>query len=288
MRECMRAAAVLAAAGLAGIASGQIATINGTGSVAGNGNSGFGDPIGSGSLGIETLADGTVNISVTTGTGFFNDTLVLYIDSVAGGLSNTSGMNSTGSVSEASISGNGFGGEFNNLGFAAGFGADFALNFEANDGFDSNFSGLVEIASGALNFQSTDGANTVGGAGSFNYSTDLPNPGAGDNTEDGRTSSPGSVLTASFNLADIGLSAGDSFKIVGTYLNPTNAFRSGEFFGVAQNSGFAADANIGNNTFGTGDFQLADNDFILVNSIPSPAGAAALGLAGLVGLRRRR
>src|SRR5207247_6873507 len=56
---------------------------------AGNGNSGFGGPIGLGSL---TLTDNgtTVSGSVNKGANGFNDVLVLYIDSVGGGFSDTS------------------------------------------------------------------------------------------------------------------------------------------------------------------------------------------------------
>src|SRR2546430_14934234 len=57
----------------------------------GNGNSGFGGPIGLGSL---TLTDNgtTVSGTVNKGPNGFNDVLVLYIDSVAGGFSDTSGF----------------------------------------------------------------------------------------------------------------------------------------------------------------------------------------------------
>ena len=57
----------------------------------GNGNSGFGGPIGLGSL---TLTDNgtTVSGTVNKGPNGFNDVLVLYIDSVSGGFSDTSGF----------------------------------------------------------------------------------------------------------------------------------------------------------------------------------------------------
>src|SRR5881628_2875479 len=57
----------------------------------GNGNSGFGGPIGLGSL---TLTDNgtTVSGTVNKGPNGFNDVLVIYIDSVAGGFSDTSGF----------------------------------------------------------------------------------------------------------------------------------------------------------------------------------------------------
>jgi len=57
----------------------------------GNGNSGFGGPIGLGSL---TLTDNgtTVSGTVNKGPNGFNDILVLYIDSTAGGFADTSGF----------------------------------------------------------------------------------------------------------------------------------------------------------------------------------------------------
>src|SRR5438552_16768133 len=57
----------------------------------GNGNSGFGGPIGLGSL---TLTDDgtTVSGTVNKGPNGFNDVLVLYIDSQGGGFADTSGF----------------------------------------------------------------------------------------------------------------------------------------------------------------------------------------------------
>src|SRR2546430_10854130 len=61
----------------------------------GNGNSGFGGPIGLGSL---TLTDNgtTVSGTVNKGPNGFNDVLVIYLDSVAGGFSDTSGFADSG------------------------------------------------------------------------------------------------------------------------------------------------------------------------------------------------
>src|SRR5438445_1690504 len=61
----------------------------------GNGNSGFGGPIGQGSL---TLTDNgtTVSGTVNKGPNGFNDVLVIYLDSVAGGFSDTSGFADSG------------------------------------------------------------------------------------------------------------------------------------------------------------------------------------------------
>src|SRR6266480_2121151 len=70
----------------------------------GNGNTGFGGPIGQGSL---TLTDDgtTVSGTLTKGAGGFNDVLVLYVDSVPGGFSDTSGFTDSGDGSRRAISG---------------------------------------------------------------------------------------------------------------------------------------------------------------------------------------
>ena len=71
---------------------------------AGNGNTGFGGPIGLGSLSLTD--DGTtLTGTFTKGTGSFSDVLVLYIDSGAGGFSSTSGFADTGDGLRKAISG---------------------------------------------------------------------------------------------------------------------------------------------------------------------------------------
>src|SRR2546429_8828384 len=61
----------------------------------GNGKTGFGGPIGQGSLSLTD--DGTtISGTVTKGAGSFDNALVLYVDSVPGGVSDTSGFNDGG------------------------------------------------------------------------------------------------------------------------------------------------------------------------------------------------
>src|SRR5438105_15830853 len=71
----------------ASIASGQ--------TYLGNGDFGFGGPIGLGSLNLSSSGN-TVNATLTLGTGAFNDGFVIYIDSVGGGLSDTNTYTDTG------------------------------------------------------------------------------------------------------------------------------------------------------------------------------------------------
>src|SRR3954471_3607663 len=80
------------------VLSGSAATYSG------NGNSGFGGPIGLGSL---TLTDNgtTVSGTVNKGPNGFNDVLVLYIDSQAGGFADTSTLGDSGDGLRKAISG---------------------------------------------------------------------------------------------------------------------------------------------------------------------------------------
>ncbi|MEM7680411.1 MAG: PEP-CTERM sorting domain-containing protein [Planctomycetota bacterium] len=253
----MHACLAMGLAGLVGgVAQAQIATINGSGSVAGNGNSGFGGVIGPGSMAVTTLPDGTANMTLTRGTGGHFDFTAVYIDSVAGGIANTSALSDTGDPGRAGLSGTGFGGELSDLGFATGFEADFGLTI------DTGFSGIFDIVNDPNNFGFVAAVSTDG--------TRDPND---------------ATFNVSFNLSDIGLTAGDSFTFVASYLNSGNAFRSGEFIGSNDAGPFPADPNIGQNAY-----QLSDNSFVLVNTtpVPEPASLALLGLAAPVMLRRRR
>jgi len=250
MKTLMTMAALAAACGTA---SAQIATVNGSGTVNGNGSTGFGGVIGPGSLEIETLADGTVNMTLNHPGDHFDFT-AMYIDSVAGGVSNTSALSDTADGGRAGLSGLGFGGETSDLGFASGFEADFGVSWEAA------FSGIFDLVNDNSSFGFVAGVST-------------------DASRDATDAS----WNISFNMSDIGLSAGDSFKVVASYLNSGNAFRSGEFIGADDLGPFPADPNIGQNAW-----DLGDDDYILVNSVPAPGAVALLGLGGLVGARRRR
>jgi len=233
---------------LAGTAHAQFATINGAGNVAGNTNAGFGGVIGTGSLDLITLADGSVSLTINRGGADFNDAAVVYIDTGVGGITNTSILTDTADDGRRAISG----GTNSDLGFAAGFSPAFAVSYQ------TSFAGLFSIGADPANH------GFVAGVG-------------------GGTNSNDASFPINFNLADIGLAAGDSFRVLVTYLNAGNAYRSGEFIGTADTGPFADGANIGNNAH-----TLSADSYILVNSIPTPASAAILAFAGLAAARRRR
>jgi len=237
-----------------------------TNSFNGNGNGGFGGVVGNSSLEIVSLADGTLNFTWTRGTGNFNDALVIYIDSVAGGFGDTLSFNDQADPLRRAISGasGGTTGLDANtrsiVTFNTGFTADYV--FAANTGFG----GLWTLTSG--------GNNSL----IFNTATGFAP--TGDNAA--------ATYTWSFNVADIGLTAnsGESFKFVGTYLNADNSFRSDEAFGFSIAGGNPGAGGIGNypNTIATSEFTF--------QTIPEPSTYAMLilGAAAFGGyaLRRRR
>ncbi len=185
---------------------------------AGNGNSGFGGVIGTGTLDLTNsglAASGTL----TRGAGSLNDAAVFYIDSVAGGFASTATFDDTADPLRRAISG--FDGvNRSTVNFASGFGADFSV------AIDSGFAGLWALSgTGSHTFVAPANLSPTG------------NPNS-------------NTFTFSFSLADLGLVAGDSFDFVGTYLNSGNVFRSDEAFG-----GGIAGGNPGQSSVAFSDFQ---------------------------------
>lgn len=215
----------------------------------GNGNTGFGDVIGNGSL--ELTSVGTdINATLTIGAGDLNDALVLYLDTTAGGFATTSTFDDNSDGLRQAISGLNFDGTNRAVvDFAAGFGADFAI------ALDNGFAGLWGLSeTGSHNFVTALGLSPTGdpSAPTFNFTV---------------------------GLSSLGLTPGDSFDFVGTYLNGGAGFRSDEAFGpgiVAGNPGQGTIAFTGSNTF--------------VTAIPEPSSYLALTAIAVAGwaVRRRR
>jgi len=218
----------------------------------GNGNSGFGGPIGLGSL---TLTDNgtTVSGTVNKGPNGFNDVLVLYIDSMAGGFADTSGFADGGDGLRKAISGFDGGGNRSLLTFTGGFTPDYAIALgPASD----SFGGLWQLANGggnSLNFVSSVNLNPTGANNSPTY-------------------------TFSFNVSQIGLSPGSgaTFAMLGTYI---------------ADSGYRSDEAVAGNDVGTQGWnpflQTASVSYTIVPE-PSTVALLGLGLAAVIGARRRK
>lgn len=215
MNKSLKFFGLASAAAIALSLSAQAATVTST--YNGNGKSDFDGAVGNGML--ELSSDGTtLTGTITNGnpTSGFNDTLVIYIDSVAGGFTTTSGFTDSGSPAasdnlRASISG------YNGttrapLNFATGFAADFAIALGPTS---ANFGALFTLSNGTFTY-GTDGTN-----GGINFAP----TGTGANTS--------TTLTFSLPLSLIG--SPTSFKFATTYLNGGTAtgasvYRSGETY----------------------------------------------------------
>ena len=166
----------------------------------GNGDTSFGGAVGGATLNLND--DGTtISGSLTKGPGPFNDVLVLYVDSTAGGIAtSTAGLTDSGDGLRRASSG--FDGtNRSTLTFPTGFVPDFAIAI----GPDSDdFAGVFGLVSG----------------GSFNYL------GSANLTPVNNNTGP---YTFSFTHAQIGLAdnAAATVGLLGTYISNT-AFRSVE------------------------------------------------------------
>ncbi|HEV2694779.1 MAG TPA: PEP-CTERM sorting domain-containing protein [Verrucomicrobiae bacterium] len=222
----------------------------------GNGNTGFGGVVGTGSL---TLTDNGTTLSgtITRGSANFNDTLVIYIDSVAGGFADTSGFADSNDGSRKSISGFDGGSNRSLMTFAGGFAPDYAIALGPQN---DSFGGLWSLANG--------GANSL----PFVSSANLSPTGAGT----GSTAS----FTFSISLASIGLTpgAGQSFNLFGTYTS---------------DSGFRSTEAIAGNDSGTQGWNtFTQTSFATYTTTPVPEPTTmALATGGMVllyAIRRRR
>ncbi|MCH8558841.1 MAG: T9SS type A sorting domain-containing protein [Balneolia bacterium] len=170
----------------------------------GNGNTGFGGPIGQSSM--SWSDDGTtISVTFTRGGGDFNDAMVIYLFTGADGRGVIDGeINDQNDGLRRAISS--AGDNASNITFVPGFEASHAI------AIDAGFGGLWAIpAAGPV-------ANN-----------ELPFLRAVNST----LSSPGDAsFTFEFDWADVGLEPGDPIGFVATYLNAGNSFTSNEGYGA--------------------------------------------------------
>ncbi|MCC6761683.1 MAG: T9SS type A sorting domain-containing protein [Chitinophagaceae bacterium] len=173
---------LLAAVLLAGQAYGQS-------TYSGNTKTGFGGTIGNGSLTVTESVNDIV-FTLTTGAPFgANDNLVIYFDSKAGGVSNTTTINDASDGGRASVSGNSGSGT-SDVTFPSGFTADYGLAWGS---FGSALFELTPGGNGSLTFVS------------FNSNT----------------------ASRTIPKAELGITGPITFRFVGTYVSNT-AYRSNE------------------------------------------------------------
>ncbi|MFN3952032.1 MAG: T9SS type A sorting domain-containing protein [Thermaurantimonas sp.] len=175
--------------------------------ISGNGNSGFGDPVGSGSLEISTSGS-NISFKITRGSGNFNDYLVIYIANGNTGRRAIDGELSDNNDSHRrAISLRGTAG----VTFSGGFMATHAIALNAGS---LSFCGLWSIpATGTVGDGGLVYINGVSGPGSNTFSN----------------------FTFTITYANIGLSAGDPFSVVCIYGNPNSSdemFLSNEMIGT--------------------------------------------------------
>lgn len=162
--------------------------------VSGNGGSGFGGPLGGGSLTV-TPGASTVNFSFAPSGSFTGNIVVLYLDTGAGGYTSTSSLTDTSSDVKTAISGlSGSGRTLAN--FPLTFDADIALTIKP-DFFEA------QNISNPASFSFINGSGQTPGAGPFSHT---------------------------FSYAELGITPGTSFDLVATLISGSG-YRSNETIG---------------------------------------------------------
>jgi len=171
----------------------------------GNGATGFGGPVGTGSLTISDNAGG-MTITLNRGSGSLNDDCVLYLDTQPGGFADTSQFSDSADGGRTAISGFNAGNPSRSLlTFAPGFDANYAISIE------NSFIGVFGLA--------------AGGNGSLNYLF-----GAGQSGNN--NAADFSITITPAQMSQIGLTAdsGQTFSFVGS-LDSDSAYRANETIG---------------------------------------------------------
>jgi hypothetical protein len=229
----------------------------------GNGATGFGGSVGTGSVSI-TDSLGGMNITFNRGSGTMDNNLVLYLDTQPGGFTDTStfGDGGYGDPGRTAISGFNAGNPSRTLAtFATGFTADFAISIE------NNFIGVFGLASGGQN--------------SLNF---LFGQGQSGNNSDASYS----ISLTAAQMSQIGLTAGSgqSFSLEGTLISGS-AYRSNESIG---NSVTTPDVGAAPNGGFNGSVTFTSADTYTLVAAPEPSSLAllAMGATGSLFFFRRR
>jgi hypothetical protein len=173
---------------------------------------------------------------------------VIYVDSTAGGFSDTSTFADANDGLRRAISGFDGGTNRSTLTFPAGFSPDYAFALAPQA---ENFGGLWQLVAGGNN--------------------SLPFVTSANLSPTGTDTSP--TYTFNVNLAQLGSGPSSSIKLLGTYIS---------------NSGFRSDEFIAGNGTGTQGWNpFTGTQFVSYVTAPEPSSLSLAGIA-VVGLLRRR
>lgn len=222
----------------------------------GNGATGFGGPVGTGSMAV-TDDPSSLTVTLNRGAGSMNDDLVVYLDTKPGGYADNALFTDNGDGGRTAISGANNGNPSRSLvTFPAGFGADYAMSIE------NGFIGVFDLANPA-NF------------------TFLFGQGQSGNNNDAAFS----ITMNAAQMVQIGLTAGSgqTFGFVGTLIS-TSAYRSNETIGPS----ITVPADGGGNA-GFNNPQTLTQTQSYTLAVPEPATlGVVVTMAGLGLLARRR
>jgi hypothetical protein len=231
-------------------------TLANAATIPGNGATGFGGPVGTGSVTITDSPSGMA-ITLNRGTNTFNDDLVLYLDTQPGGFVDNAGFGDNSDGGRTAISGTNNGNPSKSL-VSLPFAADYAFSME------NGFIGAFSLANGGNN--------------SFTFLF--------GQAQSGNNSDPSYTINISpAQMLQMGLTAGSgqTFEFVGSYIS-TSAYRSNETIGTSIT--VPADG-AGNAGFSNPQTFTQSLSYTLVPE-PTSFGLFLLGSIGFALRRRRR